>query len=140
MRSVFMALAACVAFSSAASAADFQVPVDEDFGAGSFEWGGGLGTSYQFRWNVIAAGNKLAVCGAGQFLDPTTGSATRDAMRKASVTVNGQNIVRDLNFFTKVKKSANLMQAKATCRDTGVPIPQGKVDVQLDIPTARARF
>ena len=140
-KKVLFAVLSALAFVSAPAHAgsDFTTPVTKDFWEDGVEWDGGLGKAYDMRFFVIYVQNRIAVCGAGQFLNATTRSATIDLLRKAKVRIDDTVILTDVTYFTKVKTGQDLMSAKATCRDTGVKAPKGGYNVYLDI-SGRARF
>ena len=74
-----IALALC---GGPALAEDFTVPVTADFNVDDLTWTGGLGKAYDMRWDALLVDGKVAVCGAGVFLDPTTRFATVDLLRR----------------------------------------------------------
>ena len=117
-----------------------MVPVTKDFNESEIEWTGGHPHSYVYVWDVIASNGKIAVCGAGQFADPTTRNASLGAMRKGFITMGGKKILTDLSFFNKVKKPADIYASKATCRLTNASIPSKQQDIYLEVPGGQARF
>ncbi|HQY43901.1 MAG TPA: hypothetical protein PK450_06940 [Paracoccaceae bacterium] len=133
-----LVLGICVAGVPAA-AKDYKLPVDSQFHEDWVEWDGGLGKAYLFRWDARLIDGEVALCGAGQFLDATTRSATIDLLRKARVLLDGKVILKDLTYFAKYPKSQDLGKVEATCRSTGAK-PAGKTgSVEIDI-SGRARF
>ncbi|MEZ5887266.1 MAG: hypothetical protein R3D56_10350 [Paracoccaceae bacterium] len=137
MRLSFLGAVAALAFASTASASDFAIPVDGDFWVDDVTWPS-QGKGYEFRWLVILHDGQLAVCGAGKYVNVSNKSQTRDLMRKATVSLDGKPILKDLTFFTQLKSNADLASAKATCRDTGAKAGKNS-KVGLNI-SGRARF
>ena len=122
-----------------AFAEDFSIPVDKNFTESSFDWNGGLGKGYVFRWGATAHNGLVAICGAGQYPDSHTQAATRDIMRKAFVSLNGKVILKDITFFARVPMSTKLESARANCRDTKTKIPKGNWELLLEA-SGKARF
>ncbi len=134
-------LAALVALSGvgAAGAADFTTKVTKDFWDDSVSWTGGIGKAYEFKWSVMDNKGQLIICGVGKFLDPTSRTQTRDLLRKATVSINGKPVMKDVSFFATVKKSVDLAASQATCRSMGMATPRGEYDIGLDV-SGSARF
>lgn len=122
------AIGATAVFAPMAHAGDamFQIPVTEDFGKGSIVWSGGIGEGYVYRIRVINHEGNLAVCGAGTYVDVASRDQTRRVMRRREVQIDGKTFLKDLTFFTIVKKNTPLVGAMANCRDSGVKVPPGK--------------
>ncbi|MEZ5734056.1 MAG: hypothetical protein R3D97_17190 [Paracoccaceae bacterium] len=132
-------LCGALALPQLANAADVQVPVNKDFLEG--ERGiQGYGDSYYFRWDVLLIDGVVHLCGAGKFPDARTAHAIKGTMYKAKLTYRGKTILKDISFFTRLKKNDDLLKANATCRSTGVvPVKNGG-DFVLDWPGGRIRF
>ncbi len=139
---VFLPAAVCFGLSATAVLAkpDFQIPVTSDFNPGEITWTGGHADAYVYVWDVIASDSTIAICGAGQFGDPTTSGPTKAMLHNSYVTMGGKKILTDMSFFARIKKSADLNAAKALCRDTGIAVPRKSQDIELVIPGGRARF
>lgn len=125
--------------SAPALAEDFTVPITSDFNVDDLTWSGGFGKAYDVRWVALLVDGKVAVCGAGVFLDPTTRSATVDLLRKASVKVDGKVMMKDLSYFAKYRKGQNLDKVTANCRSTGVAPERRDSRIELEF-SGRARF
>lgn len=140
MKKFFLSSMVAMAMSVAtAHAADFKVPVDGKFNEDWIEWSSGMGKAYVFRWDARLIEGEVVLCGAGQFLDPTTHSPTVGLLRKARVLLDGKVILKDLTYFAKYPKSQDLGKVEAICRSTGAK-PGGKnSSVELEI-SGRARF
>ena len=134
-------LAALVALSGAgaAGAADFSTKVTKEFWDDSISWNGGIGKAYEFKWSVMDNKGQLIICGVGKFLDPTSRMQTRDLLRKATVSINGKPVMKDISFFATEKKSVDLATSQATCRSMGMATPRGEYDIGLDV-SGSARF
>ena len=116
------ALLGAILLASGALADDFMVPVTKNFQEDSVVWQGDIaGKSYQYVYGLAAIDGKIAACGVGKYLDPTLTGPTRQFLRKSHVEFNGEVVLTDLSFFTKVPLKADLRAAKATCRLTTVP-------------------
>ncbi len=131
-----IALALC---GGPALAEDFTVPVTADFNVDDLTWTGGLGKAYDMRWDALLVDGKVAVCGAGVFLDPTTRFATVDLLRKAAVKLDGKVVMKDLSYFAKYKKGQNIDKVTANCRLTAAAPKSNNSQVELDI-SGSARF
>lgn len=139
LKKYILAMALVSATLATAQAADFALKVDEKFNEDWIEWDGGIGRAYDFRWDARLKDGQVAICGAGQFLDVTSRSATLDLLRKASVVMDGRVILKDLSFFARYKKGDQLSGATANCRNTGAKPANGDSGVELQI-RGRARF
>lgn len=104
----------------------FQLPVTEDFGEGALNWNGGAGKGFVYRMKVINHKGNLAVCGAGTYPDVMSRDASRRVMRRMEVQIDGKTFIKDLTFFSIIKKNTPLVGAMANCRDSGVKVPPGK--------------
>lgn len=120
--------------------ADFSVPVDKNFSEGSLDWTGGNSKSYTYVWSVIAVKGEVAICGAGQFRNPTMAAANKKMMRTSYVQMGDRTILKDMTFFTRVAYREPLGTAQATCRGTGIPAKDAKGQFMLVIPGGRARI
>lgn len=134
-----IAASALFIWAGVAAAGDFTVPVTSDFNVDDLTWTGGLGKAYDFRWNAILVDGKLAICGAGIFLDPTTRLQTVDLLRWAEVKLDGKVVMQNLTYFAKYQKGQNIDAATANCRSTGVAPKSNDSQVELDI-SGSARF
>lgn len=131
-----MAFAMC---GVAALAEDFTTPVTSEFNVDDLTWTGGLGKAYDMRWDAILVDGKVAVCGAGAFLDPTTRRATVELLRNASVILDGKVVMKNLTYFATYKKGQDIDKATANCRLTGAAPNSNDSQVELDI-SGSARF
>lgn len=124
---VICATTAALFLSSAAIAKDLiQIPVNKDFYEGDIRIDDGFGVVYEFLFDVLLLENQIAVCGVGKFMDPATQSFTKGLMRKATITLNDKVILKNMGFFTKVKKRDDLATATANCKLTGLPAPKSR--------------
>lgn len=122
------------------AAQDYTVPVTENFRPGEVSWSDGYSKAYTFVWGLTVIDGEVAACGAGQYRDPTTMHPSKKMMQKAFVVYDGKKVLTDLSFFTKIPVSADLMQAEATCRKTGIPAASAKGQFGMTIPGGQARF
>jgi len=127
---------------TAALAADpkvFTVPVDDSFHENEMKWTGGVGTSYVYRYNLIDREGTLALCGAGYFTSPHSSRQTRSLMRKGTLRINDQVVLKDLSYFSKVKRLEDLDGAQANCMLTNAKTPRSRITWGIDMG-GRARF
>ena len=140
MKLTVLALSSAL-FATSVAAQDYSVPVDKSFNDGAFSWEGEIsGVSFEYVYGIVAIDGKVAACGAGKILDATLAPATRDFMRKSHVEYNGKVVLKNLGFFTKVKKNGDLRTAEATCRLTTVPANVTGGEFLFVIAGGRARI
>jgi hypothetical protein len=126
-------LAAALALSlsgAAASAQEFQVPMDASFSEGSIQFTGEFGHVYYFRWNARPHQGQVAVCGAGYLRDIRLSGTIRDMARNGEVRVGDTVFPVDLSFFTRARTRTALATTPATCRVVG-PIPRGATSANI---------
>ncbi|MCV2869763.1 hypothetical protein OEW28_14100 [Defluviimonas sp. WL0002] len=131
MRFVFALLIALCA-APMAKAEDFTVRVDNQFVADELRWKT-QGRSYKFLWGLTYVQGRIAVCGVGQFVNPSLRQKTLQQMRRGKVMLDGKAILRDITFFSTIPEGKPLNKAKATCRLTKTPKPKGDFLVYMDV-------
>lgn len=115
--------------------------VTEDFGEGEIVWSDGIGKGYVYRVRIVDAKGTLALCGAGAFTDPSSRMQSRQALQRARLMLNGKPILKDLTFFTRVKRERDIMGATATCKLTSAKTPKsGKAEFGIDFGRKGYRF
>ena len=131
---------ACVAWQQPATAE--TIPVTPDFWPVELSWTGQFAqTTYKGVWTAfLDQSGVLVVCGAGQLLDASRASATQKWIDSVYVKLGNRKILKGIDFFTKVKTTEQLGQAKATCQSTGVKPQKGETSVVMGAPPAQARF
>ncbi len=100
----------------------FTIPVDESFSESGITWNAEYGLGYVFRIDFRERDGTVFVCGAGTYVNGFNSHLTKRALRDAKVTMNGKTILRNLTFFTNVKKGKSLIGAPANCVDTGAAL------------------
>lgn len=132
-KGILVAAAIVASTIGAASAENFSVPIDKDFTEETITVNG-VGPAYEFVWDLRNFDGKVAVCGAGRYVDVSYQSALRQKLRGAVLELNGKPALRDLTFFTKVKPGADLKAGKATCRVSSMAVPKGEISVSVTYP------
>lgn len=124
------AIAAAVPAVSAQSSAESNPIVTRQFRGSGLDWSttGGL----MYRYVAIERDGEVYVCGAFTGRGHSSiRKLNREAMRQATVTVNGQSISRNMRYFTEASNSnwdTALVGVATNCRTTG----QSADAVQLD--------
>ena len=131
MRLIFALLLALVA-APAARAEDFTSRVNNQFVADELRWKT-QGQAYKFLWGLTYVNGRIAVCGVGQFVNPSLRQRTLQQMKRGKVMLDGKAILKDITFFTTIPSGKPLVKAKATCRMTGTAKPKGDFLVYLDV-------
>ncbi len=130
-KAFLISLALLVPAATAALAADFTVPVDEDFTSGDLTWTG-QGKSFEFLWTPALIDGRIAICGAGRFVTPHGRSQSQKILRAATVRHNGKVILSDVTFFTIVGGKDDLRSAEATCRLTDATPDRTRNEVAIN--------
>jgi hypothetical protein len=123
----------------AATAAEVTIDdtpiVTANFGGGGGNWEG-VG-SVVFRYTAIEKNNEVYICGAYTGRGSTNiRKLSREVMRQATVTSNGQTVLRNLRFFAEASNAnfaSQLVGVETTCQSTGKSadeVPLGSVRVQ----------
>ncbi|MCV2863682.1 hypothetical protein [Defluviimonas sp. WL0075] len=115
-----------------ARAEDFTVKIDSGFVADELRWKT-QGRSYKFLWGLTYVDGRIAVCGVGQFVNPSLRQQTLRQMKRGKVVLDGKAILKDITFFTTIPEGKPLNRAKATCRLTKTKKPKGDFLVYLDV-------
>jgi hypothetical protein len=104
-------------------AASASPVVASNFGGGGLSWGS-VG-SMMFRFAALEQNGEVVICGAYTRRGSSNARAlSREAMRQATVTVNGETIMRDMRFFTAASSGnweSSLIGIETNCRSTGQP-------------------
>lgn len=116
-----------------------QIPVHDGFTRNKLRWQQ-EGIGYDYLWTVQKRNGMFEVCGLGKFPNLSTRRPSVKVMRRAYVEFEGKVILKDLSFFTEVKRSQQLIHAAATCRQTRTRAPRGHFSVQLITPWGYARL
>lgn len=116
-----------------------QIQVDENFGDGWIRFSG-LSGGYYFKMRLIAASGRLELCGVGVFTDVYSRQQEQSVLRDTKLTMNGQAILEDLSFFSRVSRRRDLDTAMANCALTSAAVPRGEAEFDIDVPTKRYRF
>lgn len=136
-----LAVCTCAATLSMAQAGDDtrEIPVTDKFVDGKLTWSGRPG--YEYKWKIQITDGMYEVCGVGVNTSNRSRQASRNVMRRAWVeNKEGQKLMRDMRFFTLVKKPGQMATAMATCKSTGQPAPKGNWTVRLKWDPSSARF
>jgi len=120
-------------------AKDITIPVNDGFEPGSLSIRG-YGKGYEFVIAVIALDGQLFVCGVGIYPDASSAAGVRNILHRAAIAINGRRIIKDLTFFGKADRGADLFREMAVCRGTGVPIPIRKFSFEIVWPSGPVRF
>ena len=139
LRTIFAVSAALFLSSPAIAQETLQVPVDDTFVEDGISVQG-EGKSYLFRWDAFRVDGRIAICGAGKFVDANSAVAMRRLMRKAVVELDGKKILTDLAFFTKVRKNDDLVGATATCKVTSTKAQSKAGAIYIVLPSGHIRF
>lgn len=95
----------------------------------AFKRGGGTWDpigSAMFRYTAIERNGEIYICGA--FTARGSGTIrrlSREVMRQATVTANGQTVLRNLRFFREASNAAyptQLVGVETNCASTGDPV------------------
>lgn len=137
-----LAICTCVATLTIAQAGEAtrEIPVTDKFVDGSMTWSGMPG-GYEYKWKIFITDGMYEVCGVGVYTSNRARQASRNVMRRAWVeNKEGQKLMRDMRFFSRVKQPEQLATAMATCKSTGQPAPIGDWSVRLAWDPSSARF
>ncbi|MDO6590054.1 hypothetical protein DS901_01410 [Loktanella sp. D2R18] len=134
-----------VATAPAAAATIEDTPiVTANFGSGGGSWEG-FG-NILFRYAVIEQNNEVYICGAYTGRGSTNiRKLSREVMRQATATSNGQTILRNMRFFKEVSNShlsTSLVGVETNCRSTGQSVdavPLNSIRVQTHEGRYRVR-
>lgn len=116
------------------------IPGAEDFGAAQVVWQGGIGRAYAYRLKLIDHNVRLALCGAGAYVNPLNGQQTRRLMRKAELKMDGKTILKDFGCVTRVASEDKLVGSPATCRLTKAATPRKQVEFGISHGKNTCRF
>ncbi|KJZ18302.1 hypothetical protein [Loktanella sp. S4079] len=112
---------------TAAEATVVDTPVvTANFGRGGGNWEGFGNILY--RYAVIEQNNEVYICGAYTGRGSTNiRKLSREVMRQATATSNGQTIMRNMRFFSEVSNShlsTSLVGVETNCRSTGKSVDE----------------
>lgn len=118
--------------------------VAENFGGGQTSWNDG--STMIYRFTAIERDNEVFVCGAFAGSGSSFGPQfNRQLLRRSSVTVNGDTVLRNLTFFYKAPDEmvdAQVVGSATRCKSTGLAagsIPLEEVNVELRQGSVRIR-
>lgn len=119
--SVIEAPEGAAAATTAAGTIEDTPLVSANFGGGSGNWDG-FG-SVIYRFTTVVQDNEVFICGAytGRGSSDIR-KLSREVMRQARITADGQTIMHNLRFFNEVSNSnfvTNLVGVETNCRSTG---------------------
>jgi hypothetical protein len=141
-RSIRTAAAAVLAIFLPISASALDVTVDDSFGGYGFNWD--RTGEMLIRYRPVLVDGEMYICGAYS----NRGGANitrlgRQVMREASITMNGADVVRNLQFFNVVSSANNrteLVGTTASCMNTGLrPSNMDLSTVSIGIRSGRYR-
>lgn len=119
--------------------------VAPEFDGGGLSWA--RNGSLIFRYAAIERNGEVFICGAFTGRGSTNvRKASREAMRQAKATVNGQVVLRDLRYFTEASNAswdAGLVGTETSCRSTGQSVeavPLNAVRVEMRQGRYRVRL
>lgn len=105
------------------AAANNDPVVTPNFGAGGLTWDAAGNTALRYRFAVQERNGEIVICGAYTgFGGGNIRALSREAMRQATVTMNGQTLLCDLRFFNEASNanwSTSLVGVETNCRSTG---------------------
>ncbi len=111
--------------------------ITTDFAGGTFSWSTSGGVIYRFV--AIERDGEVFVCGAFTGRGSSNSRRlSREVMRQASMSVNGETIRQNLRFFTETSNanfSTLLVGVETSCASTGraagtVPLSAVRVDIR----------
>lgn len=116
-----------------------QMTVAENWPERGFTWRS-LGDGVLFRIAPINNNGQLMICGAVQYLDTGNRVQSRSVIRGAKLIVNGNTVLKNLTFMTKVSKRAPLVGAQANCVLTRTPYPKKFTEFRVQYDQRPRRF
>ncbi len=125
LASVLMLLAACEPSQNANAIAD--ATIDDRFPELSLDWENGQ--SLKYRVGIFDGGGTYDICAAAQNV---RSGQDRQALNALKVTVNGQTLMRGLEWARVYPGRDGLDGKSAACRATDVPVvADARFDVEL---------
>jgi len=111
----------------------FQVPVSDTFIEGEIGASGEFRRIYGFLWDAIGVNGRIAVCGVGYFREPRARAVVNQLLGNATISLNEEVIHTSIRFFSRAMTDRRLTTTPANCVLTAAEIPQGRVEITLNI-------
>jgi len=137
MRPALFALA-LVGLGQAATAQEFEIPVEPDWGVLEIGVASTPGPSATYRMVIFERDGKVVVCGAGVYANSSQSRGLRDTMRRTAVQMDGRTVLRNLSFFPIYSRATPLVGRLARCKVTRADMIPG-AEFDIDLPR-RVRF
>lgn len=115
-----------------------QIPVDSSFADAEFSWQGMPG-GYEYRIKLIDANGIIELCGVGVYTNAQLRQTVDRLLRGAQLKINGRTVIRGFRYFNRVNHPSQLNRAVANCKSTGVRVPRGEIDIDIDWPDGTFR-
>ncbi|WP_305970494.1 MULTISPECIES: hypothetical protein [unclassified Mameliella] len=102
-----------------------EVPVNKGFVVNELNWNSALG-KIEFAWAVLDIRGVAHVCGASSASTSFAHRNTKTAFRKGWVKVGDVKVMKNLSFFTRAPRKADLSTVKARCKPLSGNSGKGK--------------
>ena len=116
------ALACAFSVFAMAPSAQAQIVVDETFVEHQIEWRGTT-SKWIARWRPFVVDGNVAICGVATTTSAKLRNLTKQAVRDMEIKVDGERVVKDLSFFSRVRSSSDMDSAKSGCYVSEIAMP-----------------
>ncbi|MBN2905478.1 MAG: hypothetical protein JXJ18_02085 [Rhodobacteraceae bacterium] len=73
-------------------------------------------------WRLLDMDGKIGICGAYALKGHSMSATSRTSLKEFTVTMDGKEILKSIDFFTRYDTPAALPGATAACHSTGYPV------------------
>ena len=130
---IFLAALSVSAQMPATATAQSSIAVDSNFAEYRFKAFSRTRPGMVAKWATRVIDGEINICGVVTYPEWEQRSRLKAKLKRATITLDGNVIMKNLHFFAEVKNERQLDAARAPCRSTNIKAPKGRYTVYIDM-------